>query len=103
MLITTRMTQASIRETARSLRELQMLEAALKDRGLKKPALPAQANRAYINFKRQYRGDPVAFVWDCFDWEQTNRDVKGPAPYQEEILGALLEHKRVSARGPRGL
>ena len=47
---------------------------------------------------RQYWNDPVAFVHDCIDW----RDQR-PAPYQEEILSAIPQHKRVSVRGPHGL
>ncbi len=50
-------------------------------------------------FHATYRDDPVAFVHDCFLWHTGDT----PAPYQEEILAALVSHQRVSARGPHGL
>jgi hypothetical protein len=36
-------------------------------------------------FKRLYRSDRVAFVYDCFNWKEG----KAPKPYQLEALGAL--------------
>lgn len=54
---------------------------------------PAQA------FAKTYRNDPVAFVHDCFVW----RENEGPTAYQNEIMSALLEHKRVAIRGPHTL
>ena len=47
-------------------------------------------------FKRQYRSDPVAFIRDCIDW----RIDEGPTSYQEEILAALAEQRRVAVRAP---
>lgn len=45
--------------------------------------------------------DPVAWVHDVVDFGP-EQDA-GLAFYQEEVLGALPVHKRVSARGPHGL
>jgi hypothetical protein len=50
-------------------------------------------------FKTKYRNDPVAFARECITWKPG----KGPAPYQEEIMQALVGRKRASARGPHGL
>ena len=50
-------------------------------------------------FRATYRADPVAFVHDCFRW----RGDEGPAPYQEEILAAAPERRRIAVRGPHGL
>lgn len=41
----------------------------------------------------------VGFVHACFIWDED----EAPAPYQDEILAALLEHYRASGRGPHGL
>ena len=46
-----------------------------------------------------YFDDPSRFVKDCIEWPKG----KGPAPYQIEIMDAIPERKRVSARGPHGL
>lgn len=51
------------------------------------------------DFQRKYFHDPVAFVRDCIQWE----DGKSAAPYQLEVIEALIKHKRVSAHGPHGL
>lgn len=48
---------------------------------------------------QRYRNDPVAFVHDCFIWGPG----QGPVSYQDELLAALPERKRVSGRGPHGL
>lgn len=48
---------------------------------------------------RTYYHDPVAFAHDCLSWEKG----EGLAPYQEEILAALVDKGRVAQRGPRGL
>jgi len=50
------------------------------------------------HFSQTYRDDPVAWVRDCIDWKQG----EGPAAYQNEILAALQEHKRVAVRAPHG-
>lgn len=47
---------------------------------------------------RAYRDDPVAWVHDCIDW----RGSEGPAPYQDDILSRIVEHKRVAVRAPHG-
>lgn len=51
------------------------------------------------DFKTKYRNDPCAFVLECISWKQG----QGPTPYQLEIMQALVDRKRVSARGPHGL
>jgi hypothetical protein len=48
---------------------------------------------------RAYWNDPDGFVRDAFTWGPG----EGPAPYQSEIMRSLVEHHRVSARGPHGL
>jgi hypothetical protein len=50
-------------------------------------------------FKRKYRNDRVAFIHDCIDW----REGEQPAKYQDDIFGALDEHRRVAVRGPHGI
>jgi hypothetical protein len=57
-----------------------------------------QGSRVSTQFKRKYRGDPVAFVRDCFNW----REGEKPAAYQDEILAELPVKKRVSVRSPHG-
>ncbi len=44
-------------------------------------------------------GDPCAFADQCIDWPEG----QSLAPYQRELMQALVEHRRVSARGPHGL
>jgi len=44
-------------------------------------------------------GDPVLFVTECIAWPED----QSLAPYQQEIMRSLPEHRRVSARGPHGL
>lgn len=58
------------------------------------------ANSKYENFRRRYWNDPIAFAHDCIMWEGDNG---GPTRYQEEIMSALVEKKRVTVRGPHGL
>lgn len=57
-----------------------------------------QGSRVGLLFKKQYRGDPVAFVRDCFNW----REGEQPAAYQNEILAELPAKKRVTVRSPHG-
>ena len=47
----------------------------------------------------RYYDDPVGFAADCIDWRGTD----GLAEYQEEIMGALPQRKRIAVRGPHGL
>jgi len=47
----------------------------------------------------RYWNDPSGFVLDCFSWPLGT----APADYQLEIMDALPEVGRVSARGPHGL
>lgn len=63
-----------------------------------------QAGRAivvdrYAEFQRRYWSDPAGFVRDCIAWTPG----EGPASYQADIIQALVDHRRVSARGPHGL
>ena len=53
---------------------------------------------SYRVFRIRYRYDPVAFIHDCISWPAG----MGPAPYQDEILDALIEKKRVCVRSPHG-
>lgn len=50
-------------------------------------------------FTQQYYNDPVGWVHDCLHWI----DEGGPVNFQEEILAALPERRRVCVRGPHGL
>lgn len=50
-------------------------------------------------FQVRYRNRWAAFAWECVDWPEGER----PAPYQLEVLEAIVEHKRESVRGPHGL
>jgi hypothetical protein len=43
--------------------------------------------------------DPCAFADECIEWPEG----QGLAPYQRELMQALVGHRRVSARGPHGL
>lgn len=54
----------------------------------------------YEVFREKYRTRPGQFVLDCFKWREND---DGPAPYQIEVLDAILTKRRVSVRGPRGL
>lgn len=47
----------------------------------------------------KYTEDPVSFVRDCFVWKQG----EGATPYQNDIMEKLVEHRRISVRGPHGL
>lgn len=49
---------------------------------------------------RRYWDDPVAFVREAIAWRPHEA---GPTPYQEEMMRALVEHRRISVRGPHGL
>lgn len=53
----------------------------------------------------KYFHDPVGFARDCINWGRGGDDESagGLTFYQEDILRLLVEHKRVSARGPHGL
>jgi hypothetical protein len=53
----------------------------------------------YRRFQERYANDRVSFVHDCLNWPEG----RGPAPYQDEILGMIDTHDRVAARGPHGL
>ncbi len=62
-------------------------------------ATKADDRAAYRAFQKRYRYDRVAFVHDCFAWEEG----QAPAPYQDEILGLFDTHDRVAVYGPRSL
>jgi len=53
-------------------------------------------------FKKTYRDDRAAFVWDCIDWDASILKGEKMAPYQEEILSELDVRERVSVRSPHG-
>lgn len=55
----------------------------------------------YRAFGQRYFDDPVAFAEECVLWNRSEGE--GITPYQREIMEALVEFRRVSARGPRGL
>lgn len=51
------------------------------------------------NRLRKWGHDPIAFVWDVFDWPSG----QGPTWYQEELLYALAQQSAASERGPHGV
>lgn len=60
----------------------------------------------YAAFKKPkseggYYDDPAGFARECIEWDEEKGE--GLADYQAEILGAIMEKKRVSVRGARGL
>lgn len=59
----------------------------------------ANAFEAPLVHNEDWYNDPVAFINDCIDFGPE----EGLTTYQEEILRAITEHKRVSVRGPHGL
>ena len=54
----------------------------------------------YRQWQREYFDTPAGFVRDCIIWKP---DERGPAPYQEEGLEAVVKHIRYAIRGPHGL
>lgn len=52
-----------------------------------------------IRWQNRYLNDPIAFVHDHLRWQEGRK----PTDYQEAILAAMVEHKRVAVRGPHGL
>lgn len=57
----------------------------------------ARLDRVRARKLSRYYTDPVAFAADCIEWGES-----GLTPYQEEVLQALCEHKRVCIRSPHG-
>lgn len=55
--------------------------------------------RPTTSFSGKYFSDPVAFVHDCFYWDEG----RSPTFYQDEIMAAIGDNKRVCVRGPHGL
>lgn len=53
----------------------------------------------FAAFQEKYRYDPAGFVRDCFSWAED----EGPTKYQLEILEQIVQRKRISVRGARGL
>jgi hypothetical protein len=92
-------------DTQTLLKELHLVETAMKMRGMKPPpisSLTTKNNKAFRAFQKKYFYNPAAFVLECIDWSKVTGS-KGPAPYQLEVLDAIVEHHRVSVRGPHGL
>lgn len=70
------------------------------------PEAIRRLKRAHFNLIRvraaslnRYYSDPVAFLHDCITWPEG----QSTTPYQEDVLAAIPEHKRVTQRGPHGL
>lgn len=53
---------------------------------------------SYRRFQKTYYDDPVGFALACFNWP----DGEALAPYQAEILGAIVEKHRVCVRSLHG-
>lgn len=53
----------------------------------------------YLQFKKTYRNDPIAFVHDCLIWPSGQT----PIPYQDEIIADLVQYGRYAVRGAHGL
>src|SRR5688572_17260535 len=58
-----------------------------------------RAAQLLVPEKSIYYDDLQAWVHDCIDFPEG----QAPTPYQDDIMGALPVHKRVSVRGPHGL
>lgn len=54
----------------------------------------------YRAFQKRYYSDPVGFARDCLEWPRAG---DGLAPYQADVLQALVKHRRATAVGPHGL
>ena len=54
----------------------------------------------YRAFQKRYYSDPVSFARECLEWPKPG---DGLAPYQEDVLRALVSHRRATAVGPHGL
>jgi len=70
----------------------------MKRRGLPLPHQQTQVD-VYERFQKRYWADPAGFVANCINWPSG----QSPAPYQLEVLQMLVDHRRVSVRGPHGL
>lgn len=53
----------------------------------------------YVQFRRTYRNDPVAFFHDCLIWPEG----QGSNEYQDDIARRLVEEKRLAVRGMHGM
>lgn len=80
-----------------TLRMIAALEAEIKARGLTVPQVRVVGR--YDKFRAWYRDRPVEFVHDCLAWGEDER----PTAYQDELMAALVAHRRVALRGPHGL
>lgn len=84
----------------RSLMPLAVYEELLRKRGLD-PAdyvAPVVTSNRFRQFQRRYRDDLYGFVHDCIDFGGG-----GPAAYQDDILLAFVNNRRIAVRGPHGL
>lgn len=59
------------------------------------------ARNKFREFGERYFNDPCGFVLDCIVWRK-GKDER-PAPYQLEIMRALVDYQRACVRGPHGL
>lgn len=61
--------------------------------------LDSTPDSRYVDFKRRYKNDPVAFINDIFIWPEKQK----PTDYQCEIIDNLVRYGRESVRGAHGL
>ena len=59
-------------------------------------------NSAFADFGERYFDDPASYLVDCVNWPMEH-ELQGPAEYQLEAAGELVESLRVAMRGGRGL
>ncbi|MES1975717.1 MAG: hypothetical protein V4472_24940 [Pseudomonadota bacterium] len=81
---------------------LELLIKAREARDMRREAEAQAAKEQGFVYQRRsgsYFDDPVAWAHDCIAWPEG----RALTVYQEEILTALVEHRKVSVRGPRGL
>lgn len=62
-------------------------------------AFPDVAGSKYELFKKRFYHDPAGFARECIRWPRGG----SLTPYQEECCHLVLEHDRVSVRGPHSL
>lgn len=85
-------------ELEKLMTELAQAQAVLQLRREKPPPLITVNNR-FRKMQRAYYKDPLAFIWDMFDFSTGD----GPTPYQAAVITGLVEYGRVALYGPRGL
>jgi hypothetical protein len=82
------------------LQEFSKTQRELAKWGIRPKTIESAETKRYRVFQKTYYNDPVGFARDCLEWP---KGAAGLAPYQQEVLQALVKHKRATAVGPHGL